>query len=445
MKKISIITFMVALLAILSLGLTSHDVFADGTEELGDPNIEIAPGSGFVAAGTGLITPPGEIPQGEININVPGDVQQALLYWQCQPGTGTVDNPIPVSGDDTISVNLTDVTGAMIGDMTQTNVKGLYTVTYRADITGMVSSGDNTLTINDLDCSPSFAPIIHNNGAGVLVIYDDGTLADVQVRDGSDYAFCNNSFRDPDDPTLKETVPQTFFFAPSDFARSADLSLFVSSVEGIISGPVRPSTVIVTVDTEVTAFYDMLNSNDGDEWDTFTRTINIPATADALTVEVISPPEYFDTDPKCASLNWNVAGLTIDIEEGGEGCTPGYWKQSQHFDSWTGYTPITLFSEVFDDAFPGKTLLQVLNKEVDSPNDLRQLGFHTVAALLSAAAADVNYDRTADQVIMMFNNVYPGGNYSSVKNIFEGFNEQGCPLGRAEVEGEDKDKKEKKK
>ena len=40
----------------------------------------------------------------------------------------------------------------------------------------------------------------------------------------------------------------------------------------------------------------------------------------------------------------------------GEGCTPGYWKQTQHFDSWPDpYLPRP-FAAVFEDAFPGMTL-----------------------------------------------------------------------------------------
>lgn len=117
---------------------------------------------------------------------------------------------------------------------------------------------------------------------------------------------------------------------------------------------------------------------------------------------------------------------------GGDGCTPGYWKQSQHFGSWTApFTPNTLFSSVFENAFPGQTLLQVLNL---GGGGLNALGRHTVAALLNSASSDVFYDFTVQQVISMFNSVYPGtkDHYTAVKNIFEGLNEQGCPLGRDE-------------
>jgi hypothetical protein len=108
------------------------------------------------------------------------------------------------------------------------------------------------------------------------------------------------------------------------------------------------------------------------------------------------------------------------------GCTPGFWKQSQHFQYWTGYSPSTLFSDVFEDAFPGKTLLQVVS---NGGGGLNALGRHTVAALLNAANPDVNYGvATPAEVIAAFNAAYPGTNssYTTLKDRFEGFNEMGC-------------------
>jgi hypothetical protein len=111
---------------------------------------------------------------------------------------------------------------------------------------------------------------------------------------------------------------------------------------------------------------------------------------------------------------------------GGEGCTPGYWKQAQHFDSWTApYTPGTLFSDVFENAFPGLTLLQVLEL---NGGGLNALGRHAVAGLLSAASDGVDYDLTGQQVIDAFNAVFPGGDYETLKNRLDFLNNQGCPL-----------------
>ena len=124
--------------------------------------------------------------------------------------------------------------------------------------------------------------------------------------------------------------------------------------------------------------------------------------------------------------------LCEDVECGGagsEGCTPGYWKQSQHFGNWAApYTPATPFADVFDDAFPGMSLLDVLWQ---GGGHLKALGRHTVAALLNAAG-DVDYGLTAGEVTMMFNDAYANGEYESLKNFFADLNERGCPLGRNE-------------
>ncbi len=113
---------------------------------------------------------------------------------------------------------------------------------------------------------------------------------------------------------------------------------------------------------------------------------------------------------------------------GGQGCTPGYWKQPHHFRSWPApYQPSDLFSAYFENAFPGKTLLQVLSQ---GGGGLVALGRHTVAALLNAASSNVSYDLTVQQVVDAFNAAYPGttSSYNTLKDRFEYFNEQGCPL-----------------
>ncbi len=115
----------------------------------------------------------------------------------------------------------------------------------------------------------------------------------------------------------------------------------------------------------------------------------------------------------------------------GEGRTPGFWKQTYHFKNlfpapysyWPApFTPNTLFGDVFDDAFPGLTLLQVLNLR---GGGLSALGRHTVAALLNAASPNVNSALSAVQVITLFNGTVPGSasNIEILKNYFESLNE----------------------
>lgn len=113
--------------------------------------------------------------------------------------------------------------------------------------------------------------------------------------------------------------------------------------------------------------------------------------------------------------------------DGGEGCTPGWWKQPQHFDSWPSpYTPSTAFSAVFENAFPGMTLLDVLKL---GGGGLNGLGRHTVAALLNAqTGSGVSFSLSAQAVIDAFNAAFPGGDYNGLARTFAALNELGCPL-----------------
>jgi hypothetical protein len=148
-----------------------------------------------------------------------------------------------------------------------------------------------------------------------------------------------------------------------------------------------------------------------------------------------------DMDPLCCALQGGTSqgpGSTCATTTcgGGEGCTPGYWKlidispgNASHECNWTDpYDPTDLFSDHFENAFPGKTLVQVLGL---SGGGLNALGRHTVAALLNAASADVDFGQSPQDVIDAFNAVFPGTNaqYEELKNEFAAGNESCCPIG----------------
>lgn len=117
---------------------------------------------------------------------------------------------------------------------------------------------------------------------------------------------------------------------------------------------------------------------------------------------------------------------------GGEcqGCTPGYWKQPQHFDSWeaTGYSPYDNFDTVFgvDAFYPDVTLLEALNLKGGGLNALAR---QAVASLLNAASPDVNF-WSKELVIQYVQTAIGFGEeaYEIVKNLAESYNELGCPL-----------------
>jgi hypothetical protein len=109
------------------------------------------------------------------------------------------------------------------------------------------------------------------------------------------------------------------------------------------------------------------------------------------------------------------------------GCTPGYWKQKHHFDSWIGYAPDQDYDAVFGvNLFsPNKTLLNALST---GGGAAYRLGRHSVAALLSARHSDVQYGMTTDQVIQIVRQAITGGNLDWASDQFEKLNERGCPL-----------------
>lgn len=303
-SKILISAVALIFLSLIISTIQPTSVWADGTETLGPPSIPIGSGSGIVAAGTGLVAQPSTI-----DINVPGDVVQALLYWEGQMSTN-------VPGDGTIVLNGVDITGSLIGGQTFF-FGGAYSSAFRADITSLVNSGANSFQVSGCD----FTEVC--NGAGVMVIYDDGSsTAEIELRDGLDLAFFG--FPEP----RKSTVPQTFSFAPSSSDRLATLDMFFSSVSGSVSGggPIRPSEINITVDGISTSFLNELDSKDGDEWDTLSTAVTIPADATSLTVEAISTNS---DDPLGASFTWLGAALSlpVEIEEPGTGRFTGGGNQ----------------------------------------------------------------------------------------------------------------------
>lgn len=125
---------------------------------------------------------------------------------------------------------------------------------------------------------------------------------------------------------------------------------------------------------------------------------------------------------------------------GGEGRTPGFWKQTHHFGHWPApycpsndcpCGPATLFCDVFDcasgcaaaqSAYNGKTLLQVLSQ---GGGGFKALGRHAVAALLNSAHNSIDYLYSTSEVIAMTNQAMASCNPEPTKNLFEAQNELG--------------------
>ncbi len=278
-------------------------VKADGDETLGPPSVSIESGTRMITAGVGLsLSQPGDI---EFTVPAGATVEQVLLYWH---GYQYDEEGV---GDADITVNGTPVTGTLIGGPLDLNSSDASA--YRADITalGEVGAGANTLTIGDMD----FTKV--NHGAGVLVIINENVsvAAHLDVRDGNDYAYA------PRPAPQDRTVPQVFTFAASTEDRTATIDMHFASVIGLASsggeGIFRPSAIAITVGNESPMVYDnLLGSADGEEWDSISIDVDVPAGATQIIVEAqsvdngASIPQGF-TRGQPASLHWIAAGLSI--------------------------------------------------------------------------------------------------------------------------------------
>jgi hypothetical protein len=127
----------------------------------------------------------------------------------------------------------------------------------------------------------------------------------------------------------------------------------------------------------------------GDHWLPFPYPANILGTMEFM-VEI-------EINGVKNSGQWRI---TCEPPPGGQGCTPGYWKN--HLEDWppTGYFPSDYFNTVFGVSYfsPTYTLLDAINQ---GGGGILRLARHGTAALLNAAHPAVNYPFSVAQVIAM--------------------------------------------
>jgi uncharacterized repeat protein (TIGR01451 family) len=167
-----------------------------------------------------------------------------------------------------------------------------------------------------------------------------------------------------------------------------------------------------------------------------TRTVQItsPTTAQSCAVYPnTASAQATNHDPVTASASITVKCTPPPV--GIHGCTPGYWKQTQHFGSWVGYVPTGPSASRYNTVFgvnlfsSSTTLLQALGQGGGGAN---RFGRHSTAALLNSANSGVQFGMTTAQVIAAVQAAVASGNLDTLSDQFERMNERGCPLGRAE-------------
>lgn len=116
------------------------------------------------------------------------------------------------------------------------------------------------------------------------------------------------------------------------------------------------------------------------------------------------------------------------------GCTLGYWKQSQHFDRWpTGIDGNQNLQNHFGPNAYADTLLNALNYKGGSGLDgaKRLLLKQAVAGLLNASSGQVDYRLTRAELIQYVTFALNSNDRDvilALASTLDAYNNQGCPL-----------------
>ncbi len=130
----------------------------------------------------------------------------------------------------------------------------------------------------------------------------------------------------------------------------------------------------------------------------------------------IAVPEGTDCTASEGPLDdlWTLESITVDGDAitvtnrytapppAFQGCTPGYWRQAHHYDSWTGIQPTDYYDEVFGFG-PHITLAEAVSTRGNATIDGVRAAVlrHSVAALLNALSFDVSYQYTPYEVFVL--------------------------------------------
>jgi hypothetical protein len=184
----------------------------------------------------------------------------------------------------------------------------------------------------------------------MVVIYDDGNTAELELHDGLDLAFFKFS------PTLDATAPITFDFAAEGADRMAEFVVLAGSV-----GENRPNMIKITTSAGEQVFDNALGSGDGLLFDSITLDVMIPAGDTMLTAQLFS---VVSEDPLGASMGWIGTGLSVPtnplycigdyvwFDENKNGCqdVDEMGVEGVTVNLWVGCPPVEIIATTTTDA-----------------------------------------------------------------------------------------------
>jgi hypothetical protein len=150
----------------------------------------------------------------------------------------------------------------------------------------------------------------------------------------------------------------------------------------------------------------------------------------------------FGEDPSGQGVDPGPSGVTVtftnelDPPPGDEGCTPGYWKQEQHFDSWPGiYTPTGGGATTLNDVFGrggSTTLLAALNGGGGAGvAGALSILYRAAAAAVLNSESSVAYPRTTADIVSDVQTAVDSNNRATIlalASALDADNNLGCPL-----------------
>ena len=145
-----------------------------------------------------------------------------------------------------------------------------------------------------------------------------------------------------------------------------------------------------------------------------------------------------------SASNYGQPGTCTYPPPAAQGCTPGYWKVSQHWDSWpAGYTP----TQSIGTYFPAASAYSLNGKSMSSYSLVQGLAFQGgsdlsggaqillragIAGLLNSASSfGGSYPLTTSQLLSGVNAALASGNRATMVGVaatIDGYNNAGCPL-----------------
>lgn len=367
-------------------------------------------------------------------VDVPGNVELAVLYWTgrdhpctSDPETGVCVVPSEPYRDQVLLFNGAAITGTLVGTEYQpdTSRGPVLNIGYMADVTEAVSArgpGRVTFALADGDPGSNLTDI---DGAGLLVVTSNPQLpaARVIVFQGLDFAYGED--RTPGPTRVTEAI--TFNHGAARTVRTGAVVLFVGD-DGS-KGPDR-----IDVSPTHPKLLNRIDGSSGASFDADRFAVSVPLGNLATSVRIASEPWGKNPD----SMLWVMAAMWLPLPVP-SGCAPAFWYRDPDQQwKYPGLPPTQKMRFIFPatTAYPSiaETTLHdafVFQDDGGLLGAVKLLAREGGAAMLNSAHFRIEYPLTRTQVLTRVGEVMKSGNEAAIRAFaaeLQAANAAGCPL-----------------